>query len=191
MPIWPNAGVRALTSRSVGTTRVLLSLLRDARGLRGNSGMRYESNSRCRKLSSPRVLNLILRLLIHEVPGGCARWRLGHFVFINQRNVGYESNRRNSSIYIPSSRLHLHTLFIPYWTDPHHPQLSWHHMTCTKQCSSFQNPHDNLHHFVRSHWACFHSIQLCHNAKASDVDSFSTHSDGARGQPQRKGEGNC
>ena len=31
-------------------------------------------------------------LPIYEVPSGCARWRLGRFVFIKQQNAGYESN---------------------------------------------------------------------------------------------------
>ena len=64
-------------------------------------------------------------------------------------------------------------------------------MTCTKQRLSFQNTPDNLHNFVRSLWASFRYVQLYHNANASDVDSFSTRSDGTKGQPQRKGEGNC
>jgi hypothetical protein len=34
-------------------------------------------------------------------------------------------------------------------------------------------------------------MQLYHNAHGSDVDSFSTHSNGTKGQRQRKGEGNC
>jgi hypothetical protein len=34
-------------------------------------------------------------------------------------------------------------------------------------------------------------MQLYHNDNASDVDSFSTHSDGIKGQRQRNGEGNC
>jgi len=109
---------------TVRTTWELVSLLRDAWGLSSKSGMRCQSNTRCRKLSSPQVLNHISRLLIHEVPGGGARWMLGRFVFINQRNAGYESNRRNSRIYIPSSRLHLHSLFLPYVTHHQHPQLS-------------------------------------------------------------------
>jgi hypothetical protein len=33
-------------------------------------------------------------------------------------------------------------------------------------------------------------MQLYHNANASEVDSFSTYSDGINGQPQKKGEGN-
>jgi len=175
---------------TVGTTWELLSLLRDARGLSAISGMRCQSNAQYRKLSSPRVLNLVSRLLIHEVPGGCARWRLGRFVFINERNAGYESNCRNSSIYIPSSRLHCQSLFLPHLTHRHHPQLSWHHVTCIKQGLSFQNTLDNLHNFVRSHCSCFPYMQLYHNAIASDVDSFSTHSDGATGQLHRKEEGN-
>jgi hypothetical protein len=34
-------------------------------------------------------------------------------------------------------------------------------------------------------------MQLYHNANFSDVDSFSTHSDGTKGQQQRKREGWC
>jgi len=33
-------------------------------------------------------------------------------------------NRRNSSIYIPSSLLHLHSLFLPYYTHRQHPDLN-------------------------------------------------------------------
>ena len=32
-------------------------------------------------------------------------------------------NHRDSSIYIPSSRLHLHSLFLPYLTHRQHPAL--------------------------------------------------------------------
>jgi len=32
-------------------------------------------------------------------------------------------NRQNSSIYIPSSRQHLLSLFLPYYTHPQHPDL--------------------------------------------------------------------
>jgi len=53
---------------------------------------------------------------------GCARWRLGRFMFINQQNAGYEPNCGNSSIYITSSCLHLDSLFLPYWT--HRQQLN-------------------------------------------------------------------
>jgi len=49
------------------------------------------SNAQCHELSSPLILNLISRLLIHEVPGGCAGWRLGRVVFVNQQIAGYES----------------------------------------------------------------------------------------------------
>jgi hypothetical protein len=34
-------------------------------------------------------------------------------------------------------------------------------------------------------------MELYHNGNALDVDSFSTHSNGTNGQPQKKGEGNC
>jgi hypothetical protein len=77
------------------------------------------------------------------------------------------------------------------WTHPQQPELSQHHVTCTKQCLSFQNTPDNLHHFVRSLWTFFRDVELNHNANASDVDSFSTHSDGSKGQQQKKGECNC
>jgi len=153
--------------------------------------MRCQSNTRRRILSSPRVLNRVSRLIIHEVPGSCARWRLGRFVFINQQNAGYESNHTNSSIYIPSSHLNLHSLFLPYLTHRQHPPLPRHHVTYTQQHLSFHNTPNNLHNFVFSLWACFHYMPLYHNTKALDVDSFSTHSDGTKGQQHRKGEGNC
>jgi len=34
-------------------------------------------------------------------------------------------------------------------------------------------------------------MQLYHDANALDVDSFSTRSEGTKGLPQTKGEGNC
>jgi len=176
---------------TVGTTWELLSLLRDARGLSGKTGMWGQSKAQRCKLSSPRVLNLVSRLLIHEVPGGCGRSRLGHFVFIDQQDTGYEPNGRNSSIYINSSRLHLDSLFLPYYTHRQHPELSWHHVTCTKQPLSLQNTLDNLHNIVCSLWAAFRYVQLNHNANASDVDSISTRSNDTKGQAQKKWEGNC
>jgi len=108
----------------VGTTWELISLLRDARGLSGTNDVWCKWYARHRELSSPRVLNLVSRLGIHEVHGGSARWRLGRVVFVNQQNWQVElRNRRNSSIYIPSSRLHLLSLFLPYYTHPQNPDL--------------------------------------------------------------------
>jgi hypothetical protein len=75
---------------TVGTTWELLSLLRDARGLSGKSGMRCQSNARSSKLSSPRVLNLVSCFVVHEVPGGVARRRLRRIVFLNQQNSPVE-----------------------------------------------------------------------------------------------------
>jgi len=43
--------------------------------------------------------------------------------------------------------------------------------------------------FVLSPWASFRYMQLYHNSNISDVDSFSTHSDGTKGHQQRTGEG--
>ena len=62
-------------------------------------------------------------------------------------------------------------------------------MTCTKQRLTFQNTPDNLHICVLSLRASFRSMQLYHNANVSDVDSFSTHSNGTKAQQQRKAEG--
>jgi hypothetical protein len=74
--------------------------------------------------ASPRVLNLLSTLLVHEVPGGPARWMLGRFVFINQQISQVELRyRRNSNIYIPSSRRHRYFLFFPYYTHRQHPDL--------------------------------------------------------------------
>jgi len=72
-----------------------------------------------------------------------------------------------------------------------HPELSRHHMTCTKSFLSFRNTPDNLHNFVRSLCASFWYIQLYHNANASDVDLFSNRSNGTKRHPQTKVEGNC
>jgi len=65
--------VAILDGWTVGTTWELLSLLRDARGLSGNNDVWCKSNASCGKLSSQRVLNLISRLVFHEVPGSSAR----------------------------------------------------------------------------------------------------------------------
>jgi len=116
---------------TVGTNWKLLSFLRDAQGLSGKTDVWCKRNDRHCKLSSPRVLNLVLRLVVHEVPGGSATWMLGRFVFINQYNSQVElRNCRNSSIYIPSSHLHLHSLFLPYYTLRQHPDL---HLTWLAQ----------------------------------------------------------
>ena len=75
-------------------------------------------------------------------------------------------------------------------THSQHPELSRHYVTCTKEHLSFQNTPDNLHNFLCSLWACFRYVQLYHNANSLDVDSFSTRSDGTKGQPPMKGESN-
>ena len=59
-------------------------------------------------------------------------------------------------------------------------------MTCTIQHVSFQNTPDNLHNFVCFLSPSFHSVQLYHNAKSSDVDSVPTLRDGAKEQQRRK-----
>jgi len=90
---FPPLGVllAVLDDCTVWTTWEQRSVLRDARGLTRRSGVGCKSNAPCCKLSSPRVQHLVSRLVIHDVPGGCARWRLGHFVFVNQHNAGYGS----------------------------------------------------------------------------------------------------
>jgi len=100
-------------------------------------------------------------------------------------------NRRNSSLYIPSSLLHHLSLFPLYLTHRQHSQLSQYHATYKKQCLFFENTPNNLCNFVCYLWAFFGYMQLYHNANASDVDLFSTYSDGMKGQLQRSGEGNC
>ena len=187
------AFVAVLDVCTIGTTWQLLRLLWDARGLSGTSGVRCQSSARRCTLSSPRVLNLVSRLVVHEVPGGAARWRLCRFVFLNQQYSQVEPWTKKSPeleyIYpfFPSTS--------PFSFPPvlYTPTASWsrHHVTCPKQCLSFQNTPDNLYNFVCSFWASVHYVRLYHNANASDVDSFSTRSDGTNGQPQRKGECNC
>jgi len=109
---------------TAGTTWKLLSLLRDVRGLSSNNGVRCKSKSRCRTVSSPRLWYLLSRIVVYEVPGGCRRWRLGLFVFINQQNTEVEPrNRWNSSIYTTCSRLHLVSVFLTYYTHRQYPNL--------------------------------------------------------------------
>jgi len=109
---------------TIGKTWERLSLLQDTRGLSGNNDVWCKSNARCRKLSSPRVLNLASRLVLHQVSGSSARWKPRRFVFVNEQNSQAEPrNRRNLSIYIRSSHLHLLSLFLPYCTHRQHPDL--------------------------------------------------------------------
>ena len=117
-----------LDACTVGTTWELLSLLPDALGLSGKNDMWCKSNARHRKLYSPLVLNIVSRLVVDEVPGGSTRWRPGCFVFVNHENSQVEPrNRLNPSIYIPSSRLHLLSLFLPYYThwQPPDRNITW------------------------------------------------------------------
>ena len=120
--------------------------------------------------------------------------------FTNQRqdmNQNYDisqvepRNCRNSSLYIPSSRLNFHSVFLWYYTYRQHPELSQHHLTCTKQRLSFENTPDNLQNVARPLSASFRYLQLYYNANAWNVDSFSTGSNGTEGKPQRNAEGNC
>jgi len=83
--------VAVLDGSTVGTTWELLTLLWNARGLSGKSSVWYKSNAWHCKLSSLWVLGPVSRPLIHEVPGCCARWRLGHIVFVNRHNAEEES----------------------------------------------------------------------------------------------------
>jgi len=78
--------VAVLDGFTVGTTWELLSLLRDARGLSDMRGVWCKSITQHRKLSFPRVLILVSRIHIHEVPGDCVRRRLGTCAFVNQLN---------------------------------------------------------------------------------------------------------
>jgi len=71
---------------TVGTTRELLSSLRDKQGLSSKSGTWCQSDARHHILTSLRVLNLVSRLHIYEVPCGLARRRMGCFVLVNQQN---------------------------------------------------------------------------------------------------------
>ena len=98
-------------------------------------------------------------------------------------------NPRNSIIFIPSSGLPPHSLCLLYETHHEHPEVTLHHVTCMKQRLAFQNTPDKLPNVVCSPGAFFGYVQLYHNANASDVDSFSTDSDGTKGQPQREAEG--
>jgi hypothetical protein len=74
--------------------RELLSLLQGVRCLCIKRGVWYKKNARRCKLSSPWILYLVSRLVIHVMPGGCISWWLGCFVFIYKENAGNESKLR-------------------------------------------------------------------------------------------------
>jgi len=118
------ASVAVLDGCTVGTNFELLNLLWDVPVLRGKNEVWCRHNTRRRTMFSLQVLNPVSRIDVHEVPAGSASWILGHFVFVNLQNSQVElRNRRNSSIYILSSCLHLHYLFLPYYTHRQHPDL--------------------------------------------------------------------
>jgi len=81
--------VAVLDGCTVGTVWELLTLLWDGWGLLSKSCVWFKRNTRCGTVSSPDVRNHISRLRIHVAPGGCARWRLGHFVFVIEQNSGH------------------------------------------------------------------------------------------------------
>jgi len=107
---------------TVGTTCELRGVLQEAQGLKGSSRRWCQSNAQRHQLFSPCMQNIVFRLLNHEVPGVCTRWRQGRVLDINYQNSGCEPNRRNSSIFIPSSLQYLDSFFLPYWTN--HQQLN-------------------------------------------------------------------
>jgi len=96
--------VAVLDGCTVGPTWELLSLLRDAWGLGGESGVWCESNAWRWKLSSLWVLNHVLRLVVHEVPGRCAGWRLGRSVLLSQQNKFNQqiAGNRGYKLFLPS-----------------------------------------------------------------------------------------
>ena len=99
-------------------------------------------------------------------------------------------NRNNSGIHFPSSWLHLGSHFLRYLTYHQPSEPAWYYLTCITQHLSFQNIHGNPDYIVHSLCAPFRYMKLYHNATAFNVDSFSTHSNDTKGQPQWKREGN-
>jgi hypothetical protein len=181
--------VRCLHSRdNLGTTQFAQ---RCTRSKKQNDVWCKTNSWRC-KLSFQRVRNLILRLVVPEVACGSARWRLGRFGFVNKQNSQVEPrNRRNSTIYIPSSRLHLLSLFLPYYTHRQDPDLdiTWLEQNNATHSKTHPITYTTLYFPTLSIRASVHYMQLCHNANVSDVDLFSTQSDGTKGQQRRKEEG--
>jgi hypothetical protein len=122
---------------TVGTTWDVLSLLRDAPGVSSIQDVRCKGNPWCLKLSSPQILDIVSGLVIHEVPGCLARWRQGWLVFVKQQNSQVEPrNQWNCSIYIPAARLHLLSLFHPYYRHRQHPDLD---ITSVAQNSTYHS----------------------------------------------------
>jgi len=138
-----------------------------------------------------------MSLVVFEVPGCFARWRLGRFVFYNLQNAGYESKASYLTSWTQTlSKLnYIHPIlppspplsFPPDYTHCQHPELCRHYVTHTKQSFSLQNTSANLPNSVFCLWASFRYMPLYHNANVLDVDSFSTQSNCTKGQLERKG----
>jgi len=146
--------VAVLDCGIVGATWERLTLLRDAWGLTGQNDVWCKSKGRHSKLSRRWVLNLLSRLVVHEVPSSFERWRLCTFVFINQQNSHDELWTKKSPelMYIyPFCPVAPPFSFPPTLYTPT-ASWSWHHVTCTKHRLLFQNTPDNLHIFVVSLW---------------------------------------
>ena len=97
---------------TVGTTWKLFSFLWNARDLSSKSGMWRQIKSRCLKLFSPQVLNLVSSLLNYKMPGGCARWSMESCVFVNEQTSWTKNLQELEYIYpfCPPSP--------PFWCPP-------------------------------------------------------------------------
>jgi len=181
------------------TTWELHRVLRDTWGLSSESGVRCKSNASIvnfphhgYQISSWGFLFMRCLVVVHNEGRAvlCSLTNNTQNMTQNKHISQVEPrNRRNSGIYSPSSRLHLHSLFLLYWTHGQHPELSRHQVFSIKWHLSFQNTPVNLHNSVHLLRASFRYMQLYHNADASDVESFSTNSDGTKGPPLRNREG--
>jgi len=147
-----------LNGSTVGITWELLSLLRDARGLSVERVVRCQSNTRHCKLSTPHVINLVSRLVVHVMPGGAARWRLHRFVFINQHNSHVEPWTKKSPELEYIYPFFPHTSPFSYPPVLYTPTASWsrYHVACTIQRLSFQHTPVKLHSLLRSVCTSFH-----------------------------------
>jgi len=96
--------VAMLDGCTVGATWELLSLVQDAQGLTGKSGVCCESNAQHRKLTSPRVLNLIRCLAVFQDEGWAILCSLSNKTQDMNPNHDISQveprNCRNSRIYI-------------------------------------------------------------------------------------------
>jgi len=104
----------------------------------GTSGTWFKSNVRGHNHSSPSVMNLVVRIVIHEVPGGSSKSWFGHLVFVNHHNAGYELKLSCLTCWTKKlPELEYKSISNMYFTHCEPPGV-WENMECNPSCVNFR-----------------------------------------------------